>query len=217
MLIQRAINIIQHLGSQVNAARIQNAVIQAGDLEQTGDNYAFMLTQSKGKRSAILYDPGCTAVMTSSLEGLIGPLSLAANNFVTAAGPKSFKEKGFMCKTIYGSDGTFVELITVYYYEPSLPFDIYGSAVLRKHLGSIYVDSDHPTAPTVPAVLRLTFAGDIELPLGRTSNGLEWLSYQPPRGVAAVVWGQKDAELLTACANASMSAGAGMGSLGQAL
>ena len=122
-----------------------------------------------------------------------------------------------MCKTIYGSDGTSVELRTVYYYEPSLPFDIYGSAVLRKHLGSIYVDSDHPTAPTVPAVLRLTFAGDIELPLGRTSNGLEWLSYQPPRGVAAVVWGQKDAELLTACANASMSAGAGMGSLGQAL
>ena len=65
MLIQRAINIIQHLGSQVNAARIQNAVIQAGDLEQTGDNYAFMLTQFKGKRSAILYDPGCTAVMTN--------------------------------------------------------------------------------------------------------------------------------------------------------
>ena len=88
MLIQRAINTIQSLISSVSAARIHDAVIQAGDLES---NYAFMLTQSKSKRSAILYDPGCTAVMTNSLEGLIGPLSLAANNFATAAGSKSFK------------------------------------------------------------------------------------------------------------------------------
>ena len=115
MLIQRAIHMIVRLGSQVNAARIQNAVVQTDSVEQSpGDNYAFMLTQSKGKRSAILYDPGCTAVMTNSLDGLIGSLSLTANNFVTAAGPKSFKQKGFMCKTIYGSDGTSVELRTVY-------------------------------------------------------------------------------------------------------
>ena len=182
-----------------------------------GDSSAvLMVTSGVGKRSAILYDPGCTAVMTNSLEGMIGTLSKASNSFVTAAGPKSFSQKAFMVKTIYGSNGTSVDLRTNFYYEASLPFDIYGSAVLRSCLGSIYVDSDHPTAPTYPAVLRLLFAGDIELPLGRTTNGLEWLSYQPPRQIAAPVWETCDAELHAACSNA-ISTGAGMGKLGAAL
>ena len=47
--------------------------------------------------------------MTNSLEGMIGTLSKASNSFVTAAGPKSFSQKAYMVKTIYGSNGTSVD------------------------------------------------------------------------------------------------------------
>ena len=222
--IQRAVAIAKrigvraanHPGSALNLFAFPYGNFRGLDFPYGSQSAILMVNSGVGKRSAILYDPGCTAVMTNSLEGMIGSLSKASNSFVTAAGPRSFSQKAFMVKTIYGSNGTSVDLRTNFYYEASLPFDIYGSAVLRSCLGSIYVDSDHPTAPTYPAVLRLLFAGDIELPLGRTTNGLEWLSYQPPRQVAAPVWETCDAELHAACSNA-ISTGAGMGKLGAAL
>ena len=173
------------------------------------------------KNSAILVDGGATDFMTNCLQGLIGKLKkVTGESFITAAGPKSFEMSGFFRKVVYGMDGVSVEVPTVMWYDPSLAFDIYGLPALRKLMGAVYIDADSPVAPTLPARLRLTFVGDLELKLGRTKNGLEWLSYDAPRVVALSVWSEDDAHALSGKGNASlsvMSSGAGMGPLAKNL
>ena len=173
------------------------------------------------KNSAILVDGGATDFMTNCLQGLIGKLKkVTGESFITAAGPKSFEMSGFFRKVVYGMDGVSVEVPTVMWYDPSLAFDIYGLPALRKLMGAVYIDADSPVAPTLPARLRLTFVGDLELRLGRTKNGLEWLSYDAPRVVALSVWSEDDAHALSGKGNASlsvMSSGAGMGPLAKNL
>ena len=91
--------------------------------------------------------------------------------------------------------------------------------MLRANWGSTYVDSDHPTNWTVGPYLKLKFAGDVILELGRTANGLEWLSYDAPRAIMQC-W-QGDEALIDSMLSGAMfpllSSGAGMGKIGKAL
>ena len=168
----------------------------------------------------ILYDSGATALMTNSLEGLIGKLhSVSGEDFTTAMGVKSLTKKAYMSKHVFGKNGMSAPLTDYFWYDPTLPFDIYGSPMLRANWGSTYVDSDHPTNWTVGPHLKLKFAGDIILELGRTANGLEWLSYDAPRAIMQC-W-QGDEALIDSMLSGAMfpllSSGAGMGKIGKAL
>ena len=177
------------------------------------------------RQSAILFDGGCTHLMTNSTVGLLGMLvKVDPKSFTTAAGTKSFDTKGLMVKSVFGMNGVSVKLKAWFYFERSLPFDIYGFHVMRQLLGALYIDSDHPTRPSVPAKLRLKFAGDIELTLGRTENGLEWLFNElPPAPMPRQIWALTEASALslvetsikstTAVCMPTLSSGAGMGKL----
>ena len=106
--------------------------------------------QSVGVCNAILYDSGATALMTNSLEGMIGKLyTVSGEDFTTAMGVKSLKHNAYMSKHVFGKNGMSAPLIDYFWYDPTLPFDIYGSPILRLNWGSTYMDSDHPTNWTV--------------------------------------------------------------------
>jgi hypothetical protein len=153
------------------------------------------------KNSAILVDGGATDFMTNSLQGLVGYLArVDGESFITAAGPKAFESCGLFRKIVYGKNGNSVEVQTKMWYEPTLSFDIYGLPALRKLLGAIYIDANDPINPTTSAILRPTFVEDLELELGRTKNGLEWLSYDAPRLTTSCIWRGDEALVMASIA-----------------
>ena len=71
----------------------------------------------------ILYDFGATALMTNSLEGLIGKLySVSGEDFTTAMGVKSLTKKAYMSKHVFGKNGMSAPLTDYFWYEPDTSF-----------------------------------------------------------------------------------------------
>ena len=160
--------------------RIQTAVAPSALFMHT--NHMIVRSQPDIGSSAILVDGGGTDFMTNSLEGIIDNLArVKGESFIIVAGPKALEDCGLFRKTVYGKNGNSVEVQTRMWYDPTLNFDIYGLPALRKLLGAVYIDADDPVKPTTSAILRLTFAENLELELGRTNNGLEWLNYDAPK------------------------------------
>ncbi|KAL1515619.1 hypothetical protein AB1Y20_002238 [Prymnesium parvum] len=87
------------------------------------------------KKNAILYDSGCTALLTNCMHGQIGEMrTVRGRQFTTANGPVSMDRVGTFVRTVYDVDGVSHTFTADWYYQPSLPFDIIGHASLRKQL-----------------------------------------------------------------------------------
>ena len=142
--------------------------------------YALSSTQRQGA----LHDSGCTTLVTRSTDGLLGKLRrIPPKPFSTAGGKTEVSFDGIYKRTMYGASGTSVSFTARWYYDPNMPFDVVGKAALRKELGAKYFDAEDATAtrPPIPPRIKLSEYGDVELTLGVSPNGLEWLSYQCPR------------------------------------
>ena len=176
------------LGLTVSAIiRIQTAVAPSSLFIHT--SHMIARPQPDIKSSAILVDGGGTDFMTNSMEGIIGNLArVEGESVITVAGPKALENCALFRKVVYGTNGNSVTVQTKMWYDPTLRFDIYGLAALRKLLGAIYIDANDPINPTTSAILRLSSAENMELELGRTENGLEWLSYDAPEMTAPCIW-----------------------------
>ena len=84
---------------------------------QSQGQFALMLSQRRksGVCNAILYDSGATALMTNSLDGLVGSLlTVKGEDFTTAMGVKTFRQKGFMVKHVFGKNGMSAPLPDYY-------------------------------------------------------------------------------------------------------
>ena len=137
-----------------------------------------LMLSAKYTRDAILYDGGCTTLMTNNQAGLIGALrKVNAESFATATGAASFDTVGTFERTMYGSNGQSISWTAEWHYNPKVPFDVVGPGPLRKTHDLIYHDaSSKDTQPYIELRTEKKSLG-----LLRTDNGLEWLSYAVPR------------------------------------
>ena len=156
----------------------------------------------KAASAAILYDTGCSTLMTKDLEGAIGPVrKIDSATFTTAVGNASFNEVVRKRRTIWGQNGEFYTFEADWMLNRCLPYDVIGPGVLRKSANLIYVDAD-PNIPNSPPRLELRKPGKT-LSMARTPNGLEWLSWHRPLdaragAVSLVVLSEKKLDACTA-------------------
>jgi hypothetical protein len=129
------------------------------------------------RQYGLLFDSGCTSLLTNSTDGLLSPLTDSNKTHLTAMGKMTTKQTGIFNRTVYGQNGNSVTFTASWTYDPNLPFDIGGKAALKTIVGSLYVDS--PGGST-PSRLQCRSHGDVELTLARSPNGLEWLGYLCP-------------------------------------
>ena len=120
---------------------------------------------------------------------------MKGESFITVAGPKALENCGLFRKVVYmyGMNGNSVTVQTKMWYDPTLSFGIYGLPALRQLLGAIYIDANDTTNPTTSAMLHLSSVENLELELGRTKNGLEWLSYDAPEMTTSYIWRGEEA------------------------
>ena len=114
----------------LNAQRfMQHAVLPAGGLGQitqpalitlnTAMCTATMTDRRKmtGKQAALLFDGGCTTMMTNSKWGLVGEIKeIPQASFATAGGNRNFNHVGRYVRTVYGRNGGAVTIDAQWHY-----------------------------------------------------------------------------------------------------
>ena len=137
---------------------------------------------SSAKETAILYDTGCTTLMTHSSKGMVGDVrEVEPVSFSTALGSQNFSKVATFERTLFGLNGLPFTFRAVWHINEMLPFDVLGPEPLRKSHGLFYVDADSDTANTLPVLVMKSSLEKEKLMLARGANGLEWLSYAAPR------------------------------------
>ena len=142
---------------------------------------AFMLAHGskKATSAAILYDTGCSTLMTNDLAGAVGSVrKIQSAAFTTAVGLASFDQVVRKRRTMWGVNGQSYTFEADWMLNPRLPYDVIGPGPLRKTASLIYVDAD-PDVPSSLPRIELRKPGKT-LSMARTPNGLEWLSWHRP-------------------------------------
>lgn len=138
------------------------------------------------ERHAVLYDTGCTELLTNNLHGLVGQLQPFERRLATPTGELDLKLYGKFVRTLYGVDGRSYTFEADWCYLPLLPFDVVGHAALKRLLGAFYVDCDYDGSRNGPTV-RFHTMPPASLQLARSRSGLEWLAYRMSSAPAADV------------------------------
>lgn len=135
-----------------------------------------------GGHRAVMYDTGCTTIMTGALEGVQGELRELTGlpEYMTAEGKCSYEDAGTFRREIFGANGGVLAFTGEWLYNPKLPFDVVGKGWLKEHCGAFYVDSDEGF-PLLVLRKCLDSSGEpVVLTLVKAEAGTEWLSYQKP-------------------------------------
>ncbi|KAL3930081.1 MAG: hypothetical protein SGPRY_001686 [Prymnesium sp.] len=185
---------------EVVIPEMRASIVSSGQVALMGSLHPSM-------KQAVMYDTGCTTLMTNNTRGIIGDIeSTAAVSFKTAAGTHKFSKVGVFQRTICGSNGVSLGFQARWFYNPDLPWDIVGPKPLRDDLVcSMWTVMRLRRTPRL-SCMHLRKLG-VVLTLARTSNGLEWLSYAVPKKNYAVA---RALPLWTSCEKAALAAvGAG--------
>ncbi|KAL1528578.1 hypothetical protein AB1Y20_009919 [Prymnesium parvum] len=129
----------------------------------SSDGAACAASGQPSKKQAVLYDSGCTALLTNNTHGQVGERrTVSGREFATANGKVAMNTVGTFVRTIYDVDGASHTFTAEWYYQPSLPFVIIGHAALRQQLGAFYIDCDVRDS-SARATVVLTKAGNQKL------------------------------------------------------